>query len=75
VLNVHFTTASSDEHAVSVHEAAMAVDAIQDVAIVQAVFAAGSQQPWMPKVFVAQVWVGLAHVTGLARRRRENMLV
>lgn len=64
---MHFTIASSDEQAVFVHEAVMAVDAMQEVGSVQGVFDAGSQQPWMPKkVFVAQVWVGFAHVIGLS---------
>lgn len=67
MLAVHFTIASSDEQAVSVHEAVMAVDAMQEVASVQGVFDAGLQQPCMPKkVFVAHVWVGFAHVIGLS---------
>jgi hypothetical protein len=46
---VHFAIAASAEQEASVQEADMAVDAMHDVAIVQAAVWDGSQQPWMPK--------------------------
>jgi hypothetical protein len=67
---VHFAIAASAEQEASVQEAAMAAEAMHDVAIVQAVVWDGSQQPWMPKkVFVAHVSVGFGQVTALTTKR------